>query len=422
VPVLFGLVMGQSSALMLLSFCGFARLVGTKRQLPAGLSLLAWTWKPNLLPVHLVALAATRRWSQLLVLSGGGLALGAAALGLIGPQGAADFLQASSTRWQVAATRLDGYPEGVTLLTIFQDLLGVGRAATYAALAGGLALSAVVAAIWRDGLRSDARRYLQLAVLPIAATLASLHAGVYELTTWLATAWLLLAYMRAVPASRTLGGIILLAMWCSGNLAVVGERTPLLPATVAAGVAVFVALAWLYYRVPIADSDSGQRAGALARERAADSATAAARHARRGPAVPHPRSRQHHGRQRPGHHGCDRRLKTIGRVGRPRSLLARQTDRPGLLEWLGARDDPQDHDQDDRAEGGHHDAAEVEAGDIPAKQHRAKETPDERSQDTQDDVAQKSAATTHDETGQPARDQSEQDPGDETHQSTSDVS
>jgi hypothetical protein len=263
VPVLFGLVMGQWSCLMLLGFCAFARLVAAGRPVGGGLALVAWTAKPNLLPVFVLSLLAGRGWRSLVALVASASTLLALALLVVGPAGAAGFIYSSLTRVQVAATRDGGYPEGVTLLTVTQDLLGIGPTATLVAIAGGLAIWAVVAELWRGGLRPDARSRLQLAILPVAATLASLHAGVYELTTWLATVWLLLAHARQVPAARPVVYASAVVIWCSGTLAVVGETTALLPVVTCAHLAVFAAIVWLYLRC-----GPGFRPGAAAASRA----------------------------------------------------------------------------------------------------------------------------------------------------------
>ncbi len=151
-------------------------------------------------------------------------------------------------RLNIAATRATGYPEGFTFLTITQSVLGVGQPATVLAVLSGVATCVAVMAVWWRGLRADPRRYLQLAILPVAATLASLHAGAYELTTWLATVWLLLRYARAVPADRTLVLWLVVAIWCSGNLAVIGESTPLLAVASCAGAAVLGGIISLYFR------------------------------------------------------------------------------------------------------------------------------------------------------------------------------
>src|SRR5919202_6511486 len=86
-----------------------------------------------------------------------------------------------------------------------------------------------------------------------------------------------------------------------------------------------------------------------------------------------------------------------------------------VLQWLSARDGAQDRDQEDRAEGCQQDAAEIEAGHVPAEQNRTDRATDDRAENTQDDIAQQTTATTHDQACQPAGDQAEHDPGDETH-------
>jgi hypothetical protein len=245
VPVLFALVMGQTSFAMLLGFCIFARLALDGRMAQGALALVTWTWKPNLLPALVIALAVSRRWRALIALAACATALVGAALIRVGWPGLVGYAHAASERWTVASLRPDGYPEGATLLVAAQNVLGVGGAATAVALAAAGVVYAAVALLWRQGLSDGPRRYLQLAALPLASTIASPHAGIYELVMWLASAWLLLAYAREQPSARIAVLSLLLGMWATGNLAVIAERSSLvvLPALVGG-----LGLAWMTTR------------------------------------------------------------------------------------------------------------------------------------------------------------------------------
>jgi hypothetical protein len=233
VPVLLGMGMGQSSCLMLLGYCLFVRCLERERHFAGGLALLVWTLKPNLLAAHLVALIWARDRRALGALGAASLLVLALAIVRIGPDGLAGFVEAARVRLSIATLRPDGFPEGATLLVVSQALLGATTAASVVAVAGSLAICMLVGHAWRNGLRAGASRHLQLAMLPMAATLASLHAGIYELTIWLASIWLLLAYARAVPAERYPVLALVLVIWASSNVAVIAEASPLMLASVA---------------------------------------------------------------------------------------------------------------------------------------------------------------------------------------------
>lgn len=228
VPVLFALVMGQTSCAMLLGFSVFARLALDGRLSVGALALVTWTWKPNFVPALGLALLVGRHWRALIAF---GLAtvvlLGAAAV-RIGWPGFIAYVGVATERLNVAALRPDGYREGATLLVAAQDALGVGSVATGIGLLGAGLVYLAIALLWRHGLTSGPERYLQLAALPLASTIASPHAGIYELVTWLPSVWLLLAYVRAVPSARTAVLTIVLGIWATGNLSVIGEGTSMI--------------------------------------------------------------------------------------------------------------------------------------------------------------------------------------------------
>jgi hypothetical protein len=81
-----------------------------------------------------------------------------------------DLLQASSTRVAVATAQPDGHPEGFTFLVLAQSLLGIGAAATTLTVIASVLTCLAMGWTWRRGLAPDGSRYLQLALLPMAAT------------------------------------------------------------------------------------------------------------------------------------------------------------------------------------------------------------------------------------------------------------
>jgi hypothetical protein len=152
--------------------------------------LLTWAWKPQLLPMPLLALVLSRaaRRAALLV----GLQLLALALVIVwvGP----GVLERYVTLTRRAAGE---YASGQTVFGIAQALGGPAALSAAVALFGAALVCALVASMWWGGLRadSDARRLLQFASLPLAAVLLAPRAYAYELTLWLASAWLILRYV-----------------------------------------------------------------------------------------------------------------------------------------------------------------------------------------------------------------------------------
>ena len=244
-PAQFGLIMGQSAPLALLAFCLFVRLSAHPRWSGLILGLSPFAWKPQFLASLLPALAAARRWSSLAWALAAPLAFAALALALGGPRLIADYRAQSVENWHLVSSRVAYQQSGESLLGVFQVLGQPGPLADSLYIVSGLAIEAVLVWLWWRGLRTDSARYLQLAALPIAAVLVAPHALVYELTTWLASAWLLLAYAERRPACRPAVVGLCLVGWAAANVVTVTERELSFPYAAIVGLAALGLIAWL---------------------------------------------------------------------------------------------------------------------------------------------------------------------------------
>jgi Glycosyltransferase family 87 len=193
-PVQLGLIMGQLSFALLLGFAVFVRLGNRGGAWRSAAALLAWTTKPQLLPVLLLSLVVTRRWRTLALVCALPVLLTLPVVLVDGPSVVLDYIAlgrgAGSAVLTGEGSHLDS---GHSLLGLAQWLLGPGWASNGVTVLGTLGVYLLVGSMWRAGLRTDARRHLQLALLPLAAVLSSPHALAYDAVTWLASAWLLLA-------------------------------------------------------------------------------------------------------------------------------------------------------------------------------------------------------------------------------------
>jgi hypothetical protein len=202
-PAQLALIDGQTAFLALFGFCAWAACIersraGAGASGPAGrgaLWLLTWAWKPQLLPMPLLALVLSRSVGRALLLVG--LQVLALALVIVwsGPQ----LVQRYVTLTRSAAG------ESASGQTVFGVAQVVGQADLLVTACAGLGAALVAAAIisiWWGGPRDDARRLLQLASLPLASVLLAPRAYAYELTLWLATAWLVLRFGLEVRGGR----------------------------------------------------------------------------------------------------------------------------------------------------------------------------------------------------------------------------
>ena len=251
-PAQLALIMGQTSTLTLLAFCALVRLIDRRPTLAGVLvGLSPATWKPQLVaPALAIALAAGRQWRALVGAALGPLLLVAGFTVLAGVGWVADYRAQASVMWSLVNARSPVESAGQTLLGLAQAASGPGWPALLVAVGGGAAIHSSVAAVWWRGLRRDARRHLQLAVLPVAAVTAAPHALGYDLTLWLASAWLLLRYVECRPSARPLVLALSLSGWACANVIVLTENELGFPWAAAHGLAAIVASVWLYASHP----------------------------------------------------------------------------------------------------------------------------------------------------------------------------
>ncbi|HEX8968956.1 MAG TPA: hypothetical protein VF937_13810, partial [Chloroflexota bacterium] len=251
-PAQLGLIMGQTSATALLAFCGLVRLADRRPALASALvGLSPVSWKPQLLaPTLVVALAAARRWRWLAWLLAGPTALCLGYTLIVGPGWLADYQAQASGMWSLVSQGSSIESAGQTLLGLCHALFGPGPIATLVALAGGATIEVLVAAVWWRGLRRDARRDLQFALLPVAGVLAAPHALGYDLTLWLASLWLLIRYVEYRPSAGPLVTLLALAGWAVANTVVLTENDLGFPWAALEGLALVAAIVWLYATHP----------------------------------------------------------------------------------------------------------------------------------------------------------------------------
>jgi hypothetical protein len=103
-PLLYALQIGQMSIVMTLALLGFWRAFASARDAEAGAWLLVLSAKPQLLPVPLLLLAATRRWRPVAWLAAWAAPLVAAAAVVLGPRA---FLE-----YPGRARKLEGFVAG----------------------------------------------------------------------------------------------------------------------------------------------------------------------------------------------------------------------------------------------------------------------------------------------------------------------
>ncbi|MCA1644031.1 MAG: DUF2029 domain-containing protein [Chloroflexi bacterium] len=202
-PAQLALIDGQTAFLALFGFCAWVACIERGRAAPdaaanpasgglgrGALWLLTWAWKPQLLPILLLALVLSRATGRAVLLIG----VQAAALGLVALWSGPAMLE----RYVALSQRAAGeYTSGQTVFGIAQALGGPSALTTAAAVVGVLLVCTAVAWLWWGGLRTDRGDLLQLAGLPLGAVLLAPRAYAYELTIWLATGWLLLRFVFA---------------------------------------------------------------------------------------------------------------------------------------------------------------------------------------------------------------------------------
>ncbi len=254
-PVQLALIMGQTPPLALLAFCGLVRLL-SRRSTLAGvlLGLSPVTWKPQLfLPTFTVALLAGRRWRTVAGLLGVPALLCGAVLAVAGLHLIGDYQQQGAEMLTQVGTGRSVESAGQTVLGLCQAMFGPGSIAAALGIAGSVVVELAIGLMWWRGLRNDGRCDLQLAALPIAAVLAAPHALGYELTTWLASAWLLLRYAETRASAMPVVIGLCLTGWLTGNIIILTENDIGFPWAAVQGVATLGVIVWLYASHPPAD-------------------------------------------------------------------------------------------------------------------------------------------------------------------------
>ena len=99
-----------------------------------------------------------------------------------------------------SAAQVDG--PGQTVFGVAQALGGPSRLTPLLSVLGAALVAAAIGAVWWRGVRPDARRLLQLAIVPLGAVLLAARAYAFEQTLWLASAWLVLRYLDEVRDQR----------------------------------------------------------------------------------------------------------------------------------------------------------------------------------------------------------------------------
>jgi hypothetical protein len=258
-PVQVGLIMGQLSFALLLCFALFVRLADRAGPFWSALPLLAWATKPQLLPVLLLSLLFRRRWGTLVLVCALPVLLSVPVVLVGGWSVVSDYIQlgreAGSGVLTLEGTHLD---PGHSVLGLAHRLLGPGWAANGLAVLGTLGVCLLVGSMWRAGLHTDARRYVQWAVLPLAAVLTAPHAPAYDAVLWLASAWLLLTLVGEVPRARRVVLVLLLVGWWGGNLAAFPMVNDIAPWGALSALVCLAGMAWLY-RQPLVTPSASRR-------------------------------------------------------------------------------------------------------------------------------------------------------------------
>jgi hypothetical protein len=250
-PVQLGLIMGQLSFALLFGFAVFVRLADWRGPWRQAAALLAWTTKPQLMPVLLLSLVCMRRWRTLALLCGLPVVLSLPVLLVGGGSVVLDYVKlAGGAGSGVLTAEAVDLGSGHSILGLAQWLLGPGWTATALAALGSVGVCLLVGSMWRTGVHADARRFLQLALLPVAAFVISPHVLAYDAVTWLASAWLVLTFAAERPHARRVVVILLFTGWWGGNLAAIPEVRDIAPWGALGAIVSLAGMAWLYRQTP----------------------------------------------------------------------------------------------------------------------------------------------------------------------------
>jgi hypothetical protein len=232
-PLVWSLLYGQISPLILLSWVLFYRALKGNRQVPAGLALAGALIKPQLALVPVLYLVTTRRWRALLASAAGGAALVLASVLLAGAHAtlvAYPRFLLESLQWQqdygVDRAHMFGWTSFLQpLLPNASGMTALGAGAI--ASAATLVLALVV---WRR--RNESRpTALGMMALATATILTSPHVHAQDLGILLVPAALLVAGRRDILALPVTGALFLLVPMIAISINAV---TPALAAALAA--------------------------------------------------------------------------------------------------------------------------------------------------------------------------------------------
>ena len=201
-PLLYALQIGQISIAMTLALVGFWRAFARARDAQAGLGLLALTVKPQLWPVPLLLLLATRRLRPVAWLALAGMPLVLAACLVLGPRAWLDY--------PAAARRLEGFVAGgghdhmLNLRGCLTRLVGVGHPGAV------LAISAAVLVLASVAVYQLLRHRARVGAVPAVAFAASLalelpvnlHLHLQDALAWVVPLVIFAAYLRGREATR----------------------------------------------------------------------------------------------------------------------------------------------------------------------------------------------------------------------------
>jgi hypothetical protein len=172
--------------------------------------------------------------------------LSGAVLAVAGPHLVGDYRRQGAEMLTQVGTGGSVESAGQTLLGLCQAVFGSGSVAVVLSIAGSVIVELAIGMMWWRGLRADARSNLQFAALPIAAVLAAPHALGYELTTWLASAWLLLRYAQTRSTAMPVVVALCLTGWVTGNIVILTENDIGFPWAAVQGVVTLSVIVWLY--------------------------------------------------------------------------------------------------------------------------------------------------------------------------------
>jgi hypothetical protein len=251
-PAQLALIDGQTAFLALFGFAAWVACLEQRRTQPGAsggaasgaLWLLTWAWKPLLLPIPLLALLLSRAIGRAVLLVGLQLLALAVVVAWSGPS----VLQRYVALIQQAGT---DDASGQTVFGIAQALGEPGTMHSVGAFVAAALICAAIASVWWGGPHPDAAYLLQLASVPLGAVLLAPRAYAYELTLWLASAWLVLRFVgEGCPKqNRWLLPSLLGLVWLAATLITLSSGMGV-PWGALAAVGLLAAIVWEYHVWP----------------------------------------------------------------------------------------------------------------------------------------------------------------------------